>query len=179
MERLGLLLVMMEPPAERDEEFQAWYDTEHMPQRRGMPGFLSARRWECVAGWPRWLALYDLESVKALETEEYRAVAGERSTPWTRRVLGFVKGYRRVAAEQVAPGNEVAREDVARLVVARFGSVEEAEALRGAEGLAQLRVFTAADGVWVVAGFSGAVTVGPSAAATVWNEYVPYRPCVL
>jgi len=171
---MALLLVMMEPPAEHDEEFQAWYDTEHMPQRRAMPGFLSAARWECVEGWPRWLALYDLESLRALETPEYMAVAGERSTPWTKRVLGFVKGYRRVAAEQVEPGHAIAAEGAERLVVARFDRMEEADSLRGAAGLVQLRVFADAEGVWAIAGFSGEVKVARGG-AKLWNEYVRYE----
>lgn len=175
---MGLLLAMMEPPAEYEEEFQAWYDTEHMPQRHAMLGFLSASRWECVEGWPRWLALYDLESLGALETAEYTAVAGERSTPWTRRILEVVKGYRRVAAEQVEPGDEVAAEGVERLVVAKVGRGEDGERLRGAAGLVQLRVFEDApgedQGVWVIAGFSGEVSA-ERGEAELWNVYVPYK----
>ena len=179
---MGLLLVMMEPPAEHDEEFQAWYDTEHMPQRRAMPGFLSAARWECVEGWPRWLALYDLESLDALKTPEYLAVAGERSTPWTRRILRFAKGYRRVAARQLEPVDAMAMEGAERLlVVAKFGTREEAGHLRCApgmlQGLAQWRVFECATapnaGIWVIAGFNGEVSVARDV-ATVWNVYTPY-----
>ena len=55
----GLLLVTMEPPASLEDEFNDWYDTEHFPQRRGLPGFESASRWVCIEGWPRWAALYD------------------------------------------------------------------------------------------------------------------------
>ena len=62
----GLLLVTMEPPASLEDEFNDWYDTEHFPQRRGLPGFESASRWVCIEGWPRWAALYDLESVGVL-----------------------------------------------------------------------------------------------------------------
>jgi hypothetical protein len=35
----GLLLVMMEPPACLEEEFNDWYDTEHLPQRRSLTWF--------------------------------------------------------------------------------------------------------------------------------------------
>jgi hypothetical protein len=178
MKPMGLLLVMMEPPAECDAEFQAWYDTEHMPQRRTMPGFRSAARWVCVTGWPRWLALYDLESLRALETPEYLAVAGERSTPWTRRILGMAKGYRRVAAEQVEPGDEVAAEGIGNLIVTKVNARKDADRIRSAEGLVQFRVFEctaegADAGVWVIAGFSGDAKIQP-AGEDVWNEYVPY-----
>ena len=169
---------MMEPPAEYDAEFQAWYDTEHMPQRRAMPGFLSAARWQCVEGRPQWLALYDLESLSALETPEYLAVAGDRSTPWTRRILGLVKGYRRVAAGQIEPGNALAFEDVRRLLVAKFEMKETSERLRGAEGLLQLRVFECTAGphagFWAIAEFRDIVTVSQADEA-VWNVYTPYN----
>jgi len=45
MTRRGLLLTMTEPPAAMDEEFNAWYDSEHIPERLSIQGFRSARRW--------------------------------------------------------------------------------------------------------------------------------------
>ena len=41
----GLLLTMTEPPAAMEEEFNAWYETEHLPERLAIAGFRSARRW--------------------------------------------------------------------------------------------------------------------------------------
>ena len=64
--RKGLLLVTMEPPAGLEEEFNDWYDHEHLPQRMRMPGFETGARFVCLEGWPRWLALYDLASLAAL-----------------------------------------------------------------------------------------------------------------
>jgi hypothetical protein len=139
-----------------------------MPQRRGMPGFLNGSRWRCVEGWPRWLALYDLESLAALQTPEYTAVAGPNSTPWTKRILGFAKGYRREALEQIAPGDARIDSSVDRLVVAKFSKPEDANALSGA---AQLRIYT--DG-WAIAGYRGDPPAR-EASATLWNIYVPYE----
>jgi hypothetical protein len=45
MSRRGLLLTMTEPPPAMEEEFNAWYDREHLPERLSIPGFRSARRW--------------------------------------------------------------------------------------------------------------------------------------
>ena len=161
---LGLLLVMMEPPAEHAEEFDAWYSTEHLPQRLSMPGFLNGTRWKCVDGWPEWLALYDLESLAALETPEYLAVSGTRSTPWTRRVLGFVKGYRRVAAMQLKPGNELIAPEIEKLMV-RQGITEAPAGAR----LVQCRWYS---DEWVIAGYeSDAQLVRPDG-AKLWNVYV-------
>jgi hypothetical protein len=42
--RRGLLFTMTEPPAAMEDEFNAWYDSEHLAERRANPGFRSARR---------------------------------------------------------------------------------------------------------------------------------------
>ena len=62
----GLLLAMMEPPPAIEEEFQDWYDTEHYPERATCEGFLTAHRFICIDGWPRYLALYDLADADVL-----------------------------------------------------------------------------------------------------------------
>lgn len=142
----------MEPPAGLEEEFNDWYDTEHLPQRRGLPGFESGSRWACVAGWPRWAALYDLATPDALDTPEYRAVSGPNSTPWSRRVLPRTVGRSRVVAEQVLPCGAPARPvaEVGQLALARYRQevdpVACAQAAAGLTGLLQLRVFHARGG---------------------------------
>ena len=138
----GLLLVTMEPPAPLEEEFNDWYDTEHFPQRRGLPGFESASRWVCVHGWPRYVALYDLASIDALNTPEYAAVSGPNSTPWSRRVLPRTTGRARVIAEQIAPGDAVTLDpaSTAQLVIARHAQPIDATA-PNLPGLLQHRLF--------------------------------------
>ncbi len=80
----ALLLVMMESDPAHDADFNAWYDTEHIPERLGCPGFISARRFDAVEGEPRYLCLYELESLDALETPEYQHHIAN-PTPWTTR----------------------------------------------------------------------------------------------
>lgn len=101
----GLLLTMTEPPAAMDEEFNAWYDSEHLPERLGIAGFRSARRWvaELPPGEGRYLATYELDSPEVLRSTEYLA-RFENATPWTRRCLGTSLVFRRWACEQVDPG---------------------------------------------------------------------------
>ena len=148
----GLLFVTMQPPEGLEEEFNDWYDTEHVPERAGLPGFETARRFVCIEGWPRYLALYDLAEVGALHTPEYLAVAGDSSSPWTKRVTGRVRGLCRMEATQVFPGGAItgAQGPAARLVVLRFhGAPASAEAalanglceVFGGRETAQLRVF--------------------------------------
>jgi len=106
MSRRGLLLTMTEPPAYMEEEFNAWYDTEHLPERLSIPGFLSARRWvaDCRPGDGKYLATYELESPAVLVSPAYLAFF-EKPTPWTKRCLDKTVVFKRWACEQISPGN--------------------------------------------------------------------------
>ena len=117
---MGLLLTMTEPPPAMDEEFNAWYDTEHMAERLAIPGFLSARRWvrDCKPGEGRYLATYELNSPGVLETPEYLARVGDNFTPWSKRCLGKTAVFRRWACEQVVPGNQSPDESARALFLA-------------------------------------------------------------
>jgi len=105
---MGLLLTMTEPPPAMEEEFNAWYDTEHMAERLSIPGFLSARRWrrECKPGEGKYLATYELTAPGVLETPEYLAHVGDNFTPWSKRCIGAATFFKRWACEQVVPGNQ-------------------------------------------------------------------------
>ena len=125
-QRRGLLLAMMEPPTTMEEEFQDWYDTEHFPERAALEEFLTARRFVCIDGWPRYLTLYDLTDVSALYGEAYAKVAGERYSPWTHRIVSRLWGQYRAEGVQLYPGRALLGEhgDATRLLLCRFRRVE-------------------------------------------------------
>ena len=97
----GLLLTMTEPPAAMEEEFNAWYDDEHMAERLAIPGFRSARRWvaDVAPGEGKYLATYELDSPAVLTSREYLQ-RFENQTPWSKRCLGKAVVFRRWACEQ-------------------------------------------------------------------------------
>jgi hypothetical protein len=101
MSHRGLLLTMTEPPATMEEEFNAWYDDEHLPERLAISGFRSARRWvaDVAPGEGKYLATYELDSPQVLTSPEYLA-RFEGATPWTRRCLDKALLFRRWACEQ-------------------------------------------------------------------------------
>lgn len=104
---MGLLLTMTEPPAGMEEEFNAWYDTEHIDERLAITGFISARRWvrACKPGEGKYLATYELTSPGVLATPEYLSHIGEHFTPWSRRCLTRAVVSRRWACAQILPGS--------------------------------------------------------------------------
>lgn len=122
MSQLGFLMVTMEPSSVDEQEFHDWYDTEHVPERIAIDGFLNAQRWVCAQGWPRYVATYDLASPNTVNEPGYQAVSGDNFSPWSKRVLSRVRGLYRVEATQVHPGKATlgAKGRASSLVILRF-----------------------------------------------------------
>jgi len=80
----GLLMVWTDVPADKEPDFNRWYNEEHLAERLSVPGFLSAARYEAVKGGPKHLAVYELESPAVLQGDAYKKVSAN-PTAWTRR----------------------------------------------------------------------------------------------
>ena len=72
----GLLMVWCDVPEDQEDEFNRWYNEVHLPEILACPGFISATRYECTEGQPRYIAMYALEDESALSTPEMKAVRG-------------------------------------------------------------------------------------------------------
>jgi len=135
MPQNGFLLVFMNPPTAFEEEFNAWYDTEHIPERLAVPGFLTGLRYINVSsGAPRFVAMYDLTHFGVLESPEYLRVAYDNSSPWTKRVTARAR-VQRFAGHQIAPGDAVTGRS-ARIGIIRFRNLAEAQIADVSAGLA-------------------------------------------
>jgi hypothetical protein len=104
----GILVAAMNFSDVAEDEFHDWYDTEHIPERLRVPGFLNAERWIGAADPKASLALYDLDNVGVLHSPGYQAVGGANGTPWTKRVTGRTKMIIRLEGEQILPGDKLA-----------------------------------------------------------------------
>jgi hypothetical protein len=62
----GLLMVWCDVPAEREDEFNRWYNEEHIADILAIPGVLNGARYEAVKGGPKHLACYELDSPAAV-----------------------------------------------------------------------------------------------------------------
>ena len=100
----ALLLVFVDIDAERDADFNAWYNDEHVGDLLSFPGFLNAARYQALKGGPRYLASYELESVDALKSAEYLNFRRNPSQ-WTQRISISTKGrnYSRIVCTQIYP----------------------------------------------------------------------------
>lgn len=164
MTRLGLLLTLTEPPPAMEEEFNAWYDTEHLAERLSIPGFRSARRWvaDCAPGEGKYLATYELDSPSVLESPGYLKFFNHQS-PWSRRCLAKMVVFRRWACEQIEPGGAEPRHD-ARAIAFSLEHFVLAGAL-------QTRRFAAASGEKITLHELGEASVAPPAAARLYRAY--------
>jgi hypothetical protein len=60
----GMLLTSMDiDPADDEEDFNRWYDREHLEERVAIDGFLEARRYLAHAGSPKYLCLYSTRTI--------------------------------------------------------------------------------------------------------------------
>jgi hypothetical protein len=127
MSRKGFLLVLMHPPTVMEEEFNAWYDTEHIPDRLAIPGFESGQRFHSLdGGVPRYLAFYDLASASVMDSPEYLRVSFDQATPWTKRITARAR-VQRFTGEQIYPGEQPGHRP-ARLLLLRFRGLRVADA---------------------------------------------------
>ena len=69
-----MVMVDIDPAVE--DAFNAWYEGEHLPQILACPGWLSASRWICLEGGPKYVALYEIPGPQAYETLEFKAIKG-------------------------------------------------------------------------------------------------------
>ena len=63
----GALIAAMDFTNVAADEFNDWYDTEHIPERQRVPGFLVCQRWIDADNPKQSVATYDLESVSVLQ----------------------------------------------------------------------------------------------------------------
>jgi len=85
-------VVETDVPPEAEDDFNAWYDQEHLPGLARVPGTVRAMRFRRASGHPVFLACYDLVSPEVLGCEAWLAV---RSTPWSARVRPLFFNTRR------------------------------------------------------------------------------------
>jgi hypothetical protein len=104
----GVLIAAMDFSPVDTGEFNDWYDTEHLPERQRVPGFLTAQRWIGTENPRQSVATYDLDSLEVLRGPGYRAIGGENLSPWSKRVTAKVERLLRYEGEQILPGDATA-----------------------------------------------------------------------
>lgn len=91
----GLLCIWTDIDPAHEQDFNRWYDREHMQERVAIPGFQSARRFLAIDPCPRrYLALYYTDTLDVFRSEPYaRAFANQ--TPWSLENFKRMQGTQR------------------------------------------------------------------------------------
>ena len=113
----GILIAAMDFSNVAEDEFNDWYDTEHVPERQRVPGFLVCHRWIGAENPKQSVATYDLESVSVLQAPGYVAIGGANLSPWSKRVTSRVQRLMRFEGDQILPGDTIAPANAGGLLV--------------------------------------------------------------
>ena len=125
--KMGLLVAGFNYGGVNEDEFNDWYDTEHIPERERVPGFINCERWIGADDPKVSIATYDLESLNVLQSDAYRKIAGANLSPWSKRMTAKSKRICRFEAEQMAPGNQRAPARAPALLLVAMNASPEAE----------------------------------------------------
>lgn len=93
----ALLLNAMNVTLEKEDEFNEWYDSEHIPALAAVPGTLCARRFRTSEGSPRYLALYHLASPEVTESKAWKDAA---NTAWTNKMRPHFRDHLRIVSRR-------------------------------------------------------------------------------
>jgi hypothetical protein len=124
----GLLFASFDFSPTQDDEFNDWYDLEHVPERLRVPGFLNAQRWVGDDNPKFAVATYDLESHAVMNSPDYQAIGGANGSVWTKRVTGIAKRLLRFEGTQIVPGDVTGPAEASGLLVASMNVDPAAEA---------------------------------------------------
>ena len=91
----GMLITSMNIDPKHEDEFNLWYDREHLAERVAIDGFIEARRWVAEDADPKYFATYSTAAFSDLSSPAYsQALANQ--TQWSRENLARFQNMIRV-----------------------------------------------------------------------------------
>jgi hypothetical protein len=95
----GVLAIWNDVDPKIETDYNEWYWQEHLLERLGIPGFLTARRYEGVGSGPKYFSFYLTTSVEVLRSPAYLQRI-HNPTEWTRRCMARFRNMNRTACRQ-------------------------------------------------------------------------------
>ena len=124
----GTLIAAMKIGRAAEDEFHDWYDTEHLPERQRVPGFLLCQRWIGADDRKVSIATYDLDTIGVIQSPGYLAIGGANLSPWSKRVTGRVERLMRFEGDQILPGGQLPPDNAGGLLLNAMNVEPSAEA---------------------------------------------------
>ena len=91
---MGILISSMQVQPEEEDDFNLWFDQEHLPERVAIPGFLDARRYESLTTPVRYLQIYNAVDFDALNSPAYRAALANQTAWSLHHIARFIEPTR-------------------------------------------------------------------------------------
>jgi hypothetical protein len=123
----GILIAAIDFSNIAEDEFHDWYDTEHLPERQRVRGFLACERWIGAHNQKLSVATYVLDNVNVLTGEAYRAIGIDNLSVWSNRVMARVKLLMRFVGEPIVPSDREAPQDAPALLLNAMSVAPEHE----------------------------------------------------
>jgi hypothetical protein len=99
----GMLITSMDVDPNEEDDFNLWYDREHLAERVAIPGFLEARRWMADQGETKYFCTYSTDTFEALSSPAYKQVLANQ-TDWSKKHISSFRN----------PGRALGRVTVSR-----------------------------------------------------------------
>jgi len=87
-----LLIIRTDVVPEMEEEFNHWYDEEHIPRLLAVPGVIWAKRGINIGNGQKYIAIYEHENPEVQHTSAYRDAL---ETEWTQRIRPHLRNFTR------------------------------------------------------------------------------------
>ena len=97
----GMLITSMDVDPADEDDFNLWYDREHLAERVGIEGFLEARRWIAEEARPKYFCTYSTDRFEALDSPAYKAVLASQ-TEWSRKHISRFQNFGRAVGRVTA-----------------------------------------------------------------------------
>ena len=119
----GTLAVWSGIDAEAEDDYNAWYEREHMFERVSVPGIRRARHYQTVSGAPRFFTYFEMDAPSVITSGVYLEQTNN-SSPWTQRILPHFRDVNRTASRVV---RRLGRGFGAAAMTIRFALVDGAD----------------------------------------------------
>lgn len=90
-----MLITAMDVDAEHEDEYNIWYDREHLAERVAIDGFLEARRWISTEASPKYFCTYSTAKFEDLVGPAYQ-LALANQTDWSKKNISRFRNMVRV-----------------------------------------------------------------------------------
>ena len=95
-----ILIIQMDVDPEMEEEFNRWYEEEHIPMLMQVPGVLSARRCISQGENPKYVTIYEHKNIDVQKSRSYQKAL---ETEWTKRIRPHLKNFTKRVLFQIYP----------------------------------------------------------------------------